>query len=97
VEGDSMSGGNLAMSTRMEIKEQLRDYVVQNFLPGASVVDLKDDTPLRTSGVLDSIATLKLVSYVEEQFGIEVEAHEASVQNFDTISAIAAFVEQKAA
>jgi acyl carrier protein len=97
VEGDSMSGGNLAMSKRMEIKEQLRDYVVQNFLPGASVADLKDDTPLRTSGVLDSIATLKLVSYVEEQFGIEVEAHEASVQNFDTISAIAAFVEQKAA
>jgi acyl carrier protein len=92
-----MSGGNETMSTKMGIKEQLRDYVVQNLLPGASLTDLKDDTPLRTSGVLDSIATLKLVSYVEERFGIEVEAHEASVQNFDTISAIAAFVEQKAA
>ena len=50
---------------------------------------LKDDTPLRTSGILDSVATLKVVTFVEDKYGIEVEAHEAGVANFDTIDAIA--------
>ena len=32
--------------------------------------ELTDDTPLITSGILDSIATLKLVTFLEERFGI---------------------------
>ena len=78
-----------------DIKEQIRNYIVSEFLPGESTANLKDDTPLRTSGVLDSMATLKVVSFVEERFDIEVEAHEAGVENFDTVGAMAAFVAQK--
>ena len=37
-----------------------------------------DATPLITGGVLDSIATLKLVLFIEERFGITLEAHEVS-------------------
>jgi acyl carrier protein len=56
---------------------------------------LRDDTPLRTSGILDSVATLRLVSFVEERYGIEVEAHEASVENFDRIDSIATLIQSK--
>ena len=79
------------------IKDDIRAYILSEFLQGESPSNLKDDTPLRTSGVLDSMATLRLVTFVEGRFGIEVEAHEASVENFDSISAIAGFVERKAA
>jgi len=41
------------------------------------------------------VATLKTVTFVEERYGIEVEAHEAGVENFDTIDSIAAFVNSK--
>jgi acyl carrier protein len=74
------------------IKEQLRQYIVREFLPGESLSNLKDDTPLRTSGLLDSMATLQVVTYVEENFGIEVQAHEAGVENFESINTITAFV-----
>jgi acyl carrier protein len=77
------------------IKEELRNYILAEFLPGEIASNLKDDTPLRTSGILDSVATLKTVTFVEERYGIEVEAHEASIANFDSIDAIAAFVKGK--
>jgi acyl carrier protein len=79
------------------IKEELRQYILAEFLPGEKPSNLKDDTPLRTSGILDSVATLKTVTFVEEHYGIEVEAHEAGVENFDSIDAIASFVKSKKA
>jgi acyl carrier protein len=77
------------------LKEDLRQYILTEFLPGEKPANLKDDTPLRTSGILDSVATLKTVTFVEERYGIEVEAHEAGVDNFDTIESIASFVKRK--
>jgi acyl carrier protein len=79
------------------IKEELRQHILEEFLPGEKPSNLKDDTPLRTSGILDSVATLKLVTFVEEHYGIEVEAHEAGVENFDSIDGIASFVKSKKA
>ena len=85
------------MDDTQNIKEQIRQYILSEFLPGESPANLKDDTPMRTSGVLDSMATLQLVTFVEEHFGIEVEAREAGVNNFDSVNSIAAFVERKRA
>ena len=77
------------------MNDELRQFILNEFLPGESPASLRDDTPLRTSGVLDSMATLKLVSFVEQNYGIEVDAHEASIDNFDSINDIAAFVKRK--
>jgi acyl carrier protein len=77
------------------IKEDIRQYVISEFLPGEKPSNLRDDTPLRTGGILDSMATLRLVGFIEDHYGIEVEAHEASVENFDSLDSIAAFVSLK--
>ena len=44
------------------VEETIRNYILTEFLPGESAANLKDDTPLRTSGILDSMATLNLVT-----------------------------------
>jgi acyl carrier protein len=80
-----------------EITNALRQYILTQYLPGESPANLRDDTPLRTSGILDSMATLGLVSFVEQQFGIELEAHETGIEQFDTIGDIAALVSRKRA
>jgi len=77
------------------IKDTIRSYILKEYLPGETPENLKDDTPLLTSGILDSLATLNLVSFIERTFGISVEAHEAGVANFDRITDIAALVAQK--
>lgn len=73
----------------------IRDFILSRYLQGESPENLRQDTPLRTSGILDSLATLSLVSFLEEQYGIQIEAHETDVDNFDTLGQIAAFVEHK--
>jgi acyl carrier protein len=78
-----------------DTKEILRSYILKEFLPGERAENLRDDTPLRTSGILDSVSTLKLVGFIEQHFKIQIEAHEAGVEHLDTINSIAALIDQK--
>lgn len=78
-----------------DIKQTVKDYILKEFLPGESPENLTDSTPLVTGGVLDSIATLKLVSFLEERYGIHVEAHEADVDNLNTLTDIGRYVQSK--
>jgi acyl carrier protein len=80
-----------------EIATTIKTYILDEFLPGESPDQLTDQTPLITEGILDSLATLKLVAFLEEQFGIEIQAHEASRDRLDTIADIASLVRQKQA
>jgi acyl carrier protein len=48
-----------------------------------------------TTGILDSIAVLKLVTFLEKQFGITIEPHEAVVENLNTLSDMAGLVMSK--
>jgi len=78
-----------------DVKETIRQFILSTYLPGESADNLRDDTPLMTSGVLDSLATLGLVSFVEREFGIELDAYETGVETFDRIEDIAALVARK--
>jgi acyl carrier protein len=79
-----------------EIEKDIRQFLSE-LLPEGKMADVGDDTPLRTSGILDSMGLLRLVGMVEEKFGIEVSAYEAGIENFDRIDDIAAFVQRKVA
>jgi acyl carrier protein len=76
-------------------KETIRSYILSEYLPGETASNLRDDTPLRTSGILDSMATLNLVTFLEQTFGITIDAHETGVEHFDRIGDIAALVARK--
>ena len=80
-----------------QIADTIRDFVLTRYLPGESPENLQNDMPLRTSGVLDSLATLALIQFIEQEFNIEVEAHETDVDNFDRINDMVAFIERKRA
>jgi acyl carrier protein len=78
-----------------EIQDVVRDYILREFLPGEDPGELTDETPLITGGILDSISTLKLVVFLEEHFGITVEAHEAGVEHLDSVGEIAKLIAEK--
>lgn len=78
-----------------QIKEEIRQYVLTEFLPGEKASNLHDDTPLRTSGIIDSTGLLRLIDFIESRYKIQVEAYEAGVENFDRIQDIASFIQKK--
>jgi acyl carrier protein len=78
-----------------EVKGAVKEFILKEFLPGEDPANLTDDLPLITTGILDSIATLKLVLHLEERYGITLEAHEADKEHLDTLDKIAALVSSK--
>ena len=78
-----------------EIKEIIKAYILQEFLPGENPAELTDSTPLITGGILDSLATIKLVVFLEQRFQIKVEAHETMADYLDTLTEIAKLVNSK--
>jgi acyl carrier protein len=78
-----------------EVKEIVKKYILEEFLPGESPAELTDSTPLITGGILDSLATIKLVAFLEERFKIQIQAHETMVDYLDSVSDIAQLVHSK--
>jgi len=54
------------------------------------------DTPLFSSGALDSVAMLSLIALVEESAGIEIHAEDVTLDNFDSVERIVRFAESRA-
>lgn len=78
-----------------DIAKVVHHFILHEFLPGEDPAELTPKTPLITGGILDSISTLKLVVFLEEHFGIDIEAYEAGVEHLDSIAQIASLVEEK--
>lgn len=78
-----------------DIQSEVRRFLIENIYGGNDNGELKGDTPLISSRLMDSIVALKLVSHLEEKFGIEFEAHEVDQENLETIDTIVAFVQSK--
>jgi acyl carrier protein len=78
-----------------EIHDKIKEFILKEFLPGEDPAALTDSTPLMTTGILDSLATLKLVTHLEEEFGIQVQAHEADAENLNTLADIVRLVSSK--
>jgi acyl carrier protein len=76
-------------------KEKIKSFLMREFLPGESPDELTDTTPLITGGILDSIATLKLVMFIEEEYGVTFEPHEVDKENLDTLASIVRLLASK--
>lgn len=79
------------------MREELRTYILENFMFGASPEDLDDDASLLDTGVLDSTGVLELISHVEQRYGVEVDAAEIVPENIDSVNQLRAFLDRKQA
>jgi acyl carrier protein len=78
-----------------DIKTAAKDFILEQFLPGENPENLTDSTELITGGILDSLATLKLVAFLEESYGISIAPSDLVADNLNSITRIANFVQSK--
>ena len=76
---------------------EVKDFIMSEFLPGEDPAELTAETPLISAGILDSIATLKLVMFMEEKFRVAFEPHEVDKENLDTLARIGRLLASKQA
>ena len=56
--------------------------------------ELNDDTPLFSSGIIDSMDLLGMIILIEKEFSMKVTPGELSLDNFDSIGKILKFIER---
>ncbi len=81
------------MDSNHMLIEKLRNFISE--ITFSDIDKIKLETLIFEEGIFDSLGFLSLISYLDEEFGIEVANHELSEENFESIKAIAAFVEKK--
>ena len=83
------------MAHESSAMDAVKNYILEEFLSGEDPSKLTATTPLMSTGILDSIATLKLIMFLELEFGVQIEAHEADEKHFNTLEAICSLIESK--
>ena len=79
----------------MNVKEQIREFIAENFLFNPDGFALSDDASFLDEGVVDSTGTLEVVMFVEETFGITVGDNEIEPENFDSVNKLVAYIARK--
>ncbi len=74
--------------TDVQAIEHLQAY----FAKEQGAKSLGPDDGLLSSGLLDSLAIVKLLSYLEDEFDVEIDDADFDPENFETIKSIAALI-----
>ena len=73
---------------------QVKQFIVDEFMPDVSVDELGADFDLLEGGVVDSLGLLKVVAWLESEYDIEVDDSELGPDSFRTPQAIATYVDE---
>jgi acyl carrier protein len=78
-----------------ELEQQIRRFIVDNFLFGEENNKLTPDDSLLEKGIIDSTGVLELVAFVERQYGFKIEDKELVPANLDSINNLIRFIDRK--
>lgn len=78
----------------MSLQEDIRTFIVENFLFGDEG-GLSNDSSFVKEGIVDSTGILQLVAFIQDQYLIAVEDEELIPENLDSVSRVTAFIEAK--
>jgi acyl carrier protein len=79
-----------------QLREQIRNYIVENFLFGDDT-DLDDSSSFLESGIIDSTGILEVIGFLEEKFSIKVNDDELIPENLDSIVNLINYLDRKLA
>jgi acyl carrier protein len=77
------------------VRNQLRNFIIDNFLFGKDSLQLSDDDSFLEKGLIDSSGVLELVGFLEESFGIKVNDNELIPENLDSVNRLLGYLDRK--
>jgi acyl carrier protein len=80
--------------TDLSIKEKTRTFVLE-YAAGRGPTELKDDEPLLTPQLIDSLGSFRMIAFIEETFPITIEDTDMVPENFETLNAVERFINGK--
>jgi acyl carrier protein len=75
-----------------QISHRVRSYIEEHFLEGDPQGELTNDTELLPLGILNSLNTVVLMTFISGEFGVRIPTAAMSARNFGSVSAITAMI-----
>jgi acyl carrier protein len=72
----------------MPTRETLRNFLRELLAEYGETADFSDDTSLVISGMLDSLAVLRIVVFLEQEFGLDLSDQGFDQNDFDSVTSI---------
>jgi D-alanine--poly(phosphoribitol) ligase subunit 2 len=80
-------------NTLNEMKEMVLNYVIKEYIDDEDV-KINYETPLISSGYVDSFSMVSLLVFLENKFKIKIPPSKATPEAFDSVNSIVALVNQ---
>jgi acyl carrier protein len=80
--------------TKVSISEKIKEYV-KDTASIPSGMELKNNTLIFEEGLFDSMGFMALISFIDEEFGVQPSDDELVVENFESIDAIVKYLSEK--
>jgi acyl carrier protein len=82
-----------------EMKEMILEYIKNEYIDEdeADEIALDENTPLISSGIVDSFSMVSLKRFLEKKYSISIPDDEASPEAFNTVTSIIALVNRHTA
>ncbi|MEO0095675.1 MAG: acyl carrier protein [candidate division WOR-3 bacterium] len=71
-----------------DLKKLIIDYVKKEYLDEDSDQEITENTPLISSGIVDSFSMVSLKTFLEKKFNIKIPDEKATTEAFDTVNNI---------
>ncbi len=75
-------------------QQRIKEFILSNFLFTDDANAISNDVSLIGQGVIDSTGILEVIVFLETEFSIKISDEEMTPGNFDSIDAIAAFIDR---
>ena len=75
----------------MSMKQEIREFVCSELLLDDSLV-IGDEENLLVTGVLDSLALMRLVMHLEDTYDVEIPPHDITLENFASLAAMSEYL-----
>ena len=81
----------------MELKEKIRQFIEANLVVFEDEAEFTDSDNIFEMGFVNSLFAMKLVSFIEQEFAIEVDNEDLEISNFNSVDRIVGYIENKKA
>ncbi|WP_098748982.1 acyl carrier protein [Paenibacillus sp. EZ-K15] len=78
----------------MEIKQKIRSFIESNLVVFEDEAVFTDDDHIFQKGFVNSLFAMKLLSYIEQEFGFTVRNEDLDIANFSTLNNIVKLIEK---
>ena len=79
----------------LDIQQAMREHILTQYMKGKIPEGFDDDFNLIDEGIIDSLAMINLVAWLEKEYPIEFGDNDFLPEYFRSVNALAEFIQQK--